>query len=90
MTRTLNTIIDLHTKTMETVFENVKTMPVTLMTVLGTPLTNPWLVTDNTKAIYENTKKFNAAYLNYTKAITDMFEATYETAELINNSTKSN
>jgi hypothetical protein len=90
MTHTLNKIIELQTKTMETVFENAKTVPSTLINAFSQPLTNPWLVTDNTKAIYENTKKFNTAYLTYTKALTDMLEATYETAELINNSTKSN
>lgn len=90
MTRTLNKIIEFQTKTMETVFENAKTMPETLINSFTQPLTNPWLSTDTTKAVYENTKKFNAAYLTYTKALTDMFEATYETAELINNSTKAN
>ena len=47
--------------------------------------------TDNAKTMYENNKKFHSAYMNYNKAVTEMYEAAYANVELINKETiKSN
>lgn len=94
MTNVLNTIAEMQMKTMETVFENAKNMPQTLTSMFGSPaetFKTSWMNTENAKAMYDNNKKFHAAYINYNKAIAEMFEATYANVELINKETvKSN
>ena len=94
MTNMLEKIAELQLKTVETVFENAKNMPQALTTLFGSStdtFKTVWMTADNTKAMYDNNKKFHAAYANYNKAIADMYEAAYANIELINKETlKSN
>jgi len=94
MTNVLNSFVELQTKTMETVLENAKNMPQTLTNFFGNPtemFKTTWMNTENAKAMYENNKKFNTAYMNYNKAVTEMYEAVFANVELINKETiKSN
>jgi len=94
MKNVLNTFAEMQMKTMETVIENAKNMPQSLTNFFGNPsdmFKTTWMNTENAKAMYENNKKFHTAYINYNKAITEMYEAVYANAELINKETiKSN
>ena len=94
MTKELNTIVEMQMKTIETVFENAKNMPQTFMTLFGNPTEtykNAWMNTENAKAMYENNKRFHTAYVNYNKALTEMFEAATSNFNLISKETiKSN
>jgi len=90
MTNLVNSFVEMQTKTMETVLENAKNMPETLKTMFGNPteaFKTTWMNTDNAKAMYENNKKFHTAFVNYNKAVAEMYEATYANIELIKKET---
>ena len=90
MTNVLNSFVEMQTKTMETVLENAKNMPQTLATMFGTStdaFKTTWMNPSNTKAMYENNKKFHTAFINYNKAVAEMYEATYDNIELVKKET---
>ena len=94
MTNVLNTIAELQSKTIETVFEDAKNMPQTLTNLFGVStdtFKTSWMNVENAKAMYENNKKFHTAYATYNKALAEMYEAAYSNIELVNKeSIKSN
>ena len=94
MTNLLNSFVEMQTKTMETVLENAKNMPQSLTSLFGNPtemFKTTWMNSDNAKAMYDNNKKFHTAYVNYNKAVAEMYESVYANIELINKETiKSN
>jgi hypothetical protein len=90
MKNVLNSFVEIQTKAMESVLENAKNMPQTLTSMFGNPtevFKTPFMNPGNAKAMYENNKKFHSAFINYNKAVADMFEATYNNIELFNNET---
>jgi hypothetical protein len=90
MTNVLNSFVEMQTKTMETVLENAKNMPQSLTNFFGNPsemFKTTWMNTENAKAMYENNKKFHNAYINYNKAVAEMYEAVFANVELINKET---
>lgn len=90
MTNLVNSFVEMQTKTMETVLENAKNLPQALTSMFGIStdaFKTTWMNTDNAKAMYENNKKFHTAFVNYNKAVAEMYEATYANIELVKKET---